>query len=251
VAGAEQVLRAILERDPSQAESWANLAKLLRNQGRLPETAEVCRQGRTHCPWDADLVLLHGLALQDLGDFRGAEACLLEVLERDAAGPNLGGAAKARSARARHHLALLYRQYRPADAEAQWRAALQLKPESMSAWLGLGELYLDAGRWPELEEVVTRLATVPAGAMEETVLRARGHLARNEFDVARRLMEELLDREPRAEWPLVILSYALLQEGKDLDAAEQILRRILDVNPANAEARRNLPEWDTSSQQSA
>src|SRR6266446_1363944 len=108
----------------------------------------------------------------------------------------------------------------------------------MSAWLGLGELYLDTGRWPEVEEVVAQLATVPGAATEATVLRARGHLARKEFDVARRQMEELLEREPRAEWPLVILSYALLQEGNDLDAAEQVLRRILDVNPANAEARR-------------
>ena len=95
--------------------------------------------------------------------------------------PNLAGPAKARSATARHHLALLYRAHRPADAEAQWRAALQLKPESMSAWLGLGELYLVAGRWPELEEVVTRLAAVPGGALEATVLRARGHLAGKEL----------------------------------------------------------------------
>src|SRR5439155_18514671 len=127
----------------SQSESWANLAKLLRNQRRLPETAEACRQGRSRCPWDAELVLLHGLALQELGDMRGAQACLLEALERDAAGPGLDAAARARSVTARHHLALLYREHgRPADAEAQWRAALQLRPESMSAWLGLGELFL-------------------------------------------------------------------------------------------------------------
>ena len=44
----------------------------------------------------------------------------------------------------------------------------------------------------------------------------------------------------RALWPRAVLSHALSQEGRDLDAAERALRDILALEPQNAEARQNL-----------
>jgi Flp pilus assembly protein TadD len=38
----------------------------------------------------------------------------------------------------------------------------------------------------------------------------------------------------------VLLSHALLQEGKDWPAAEQALRKVLELDPGNVEARNNL-----------
>ncbi len=38
----------------------------------------------------------------------------------------------------------------------------------------------------------------------------------------------------------VILSHALLQEGKDWQQAEEALRTVLRLDPGNAEARKNL-----------
>src|SRR5207248_750492 len=76
-AAAEQVLREIVELDPSQAESWRNLAVLYRHQGmtdpvayatRLAQAAAVCRSARVHCTRDPDLLLLQGIVLREMGD---------------------------------------------------------------------------------------------------------------------------------------------------------------------------------------
>jgi hypothetical protein len=65
-------------------------------------------------------------------------------------------------------------------------------------------------------------------------------LARREFAAARALLEATVERFPQALWPRVILSHALLQEGTDLEAAEQALRAILALEPQHAEAQANL-----------
>jgi Flp pilus assembly protein TadD len=39
----------------------------------------------------------------------------------------------------------------------------------------------------------------------------------------------------------VVLSHALLHEGKDWQRAEQALGTVLQLDPGNAEARNNLP----------
>jgi hypothetical protein len=70
---AERVLREIVELDPSQAESWRNLAVLYRHQGRLAQSAAVCRSARVHCT-------------REMGDLIGAETCLLGVVSGEVSG---------------------------------------------------------------------------------------------------------------------------------------------------------------------
>ncbi len=72
------------------------------------------------------------------------------------------------------------------------------------------------------------------------MLRARGHLARQEFAPACRLLEETIARAPEALGPRVVLSHVLLQAGQSWAAAEQALRAILERDPHHAEAQRNL-----------
>lgn len=54
------------------------------------------------------------------------------------------------------------------------------------------------------------------------------------------LLEAIIARAPQAPWPQVILTHVLLQEGRDSDAAEQVLREVLCLDPGHAEARRKL-----------
>src|SRR5262249_105087 len=72
------------------------------------------------------------------------------------------------------------------------------------------------------------------------LFRARGHLARGEFDAAKQVLDEPIARDLTAVPPRVVLSPVLLQEGKDLAAAERALRDILGLEPHNAQARHNL-----------
>src|SRR5262249_21086807 len=65
---AERALRDVLTRASTEAESWRNLAVLLRHQGRMGEAAVACRSGLVHCPDDPRLLLLYGCLLHEQGD---------------------------------------------------------------------------------------------------------------------------------------------------------------------------------------
>jgi tetratricopeptide (TPR) repeat protein len=231
---AEPLLRSIVQLDPTQAESWRNLAVLLGRRGKLHEAVEIAQAGRQHCPHDPDLLLCYGIFLRESGELAKAETCILAVLEA----PASDGAARQRAWRARHNLALVYReQNRLHEAAAQWRALLAENPDLETARRCLAEVYLAQGRAHDLEPLVSGL---PTAAPETVLLHARLHLARRQFVQARQLLEALLGRFPRLLEGHVLLSYVHLQEGRDPDAAEQALQKILDLDPGNAEARHNL-----------
>ena len=97
-------------------------------------------------------------------------------------------------------------------------------------------MFLAQSRWPDLEEILARLD----GGVDAAVLRARVHLANQQYGPGRRLLEEAVGRAPDLLWPRVVLSHALLQEGRDYAAAEQTLHDILRLDPSHAEARHNL-----------
>jgi predicted Zn-dependent protease len=122
---------------------------------------------------------MHGMLLHEAGDLVGAEATLLEVLERE----ETSSGKKERRMTARHNLALIYRrQGRPAEAESQWRAVLAEMPDLTAAWLCLAELFLEQGRIADAETILNRLES--QGPSEPANrLRARLHLARREFNL--------------------------------------------------------------------
>jgi tetratricopeptide (TPR) repeat protein len=212
-----------------------------RQLGKGREALAACRAGRAHCPNDAELLFLEGQLRHEQGDLVRTERCFQELLELRPGAHFASLDAGLRGHKTRHQLALLYRdQGRLAEAEAEWRAAVTEQPDFLPAWLELTELYLGQGRWAELEDVAGRLQGLRPAGIEAAVVRARGHLARREFAPARRLLEETIGRHPTAVGPHVFLSYVLLQEGQDYGAAERTLRRVLELDPNNAEARRNL-----------
>jgi hypothetical protein len=71
-------------------------------------------------------------------------------------------------------------------------------------------------------------------------LRARGQLQRGEFAGARGRLEAARARWPQAQPPLVLLSHALLRQGRDPAGAEAVLCEMLARAPGDAEVRHNL-----------
>lgn len=117
-SAAEPQLRRIVKLDSRQAESWRNLAVLYRRQKRMREAIAAAQSGRLHCPLDIDLLLLHGVLLQEGGDWINAEKLLLGVLEIDDDNRQI----RQRQVAARHHLVVLYRSLgRQREAEAHLR----------------------------------------------------------------------------------------------------------------------------------
>jgi tetratricopeptide (TPR) repeat protein len=192
-AAAEPLLRRIVEMDASHAESWRNLAVLYRRRHRFPEAIAAAKAGCLYCPHDADLLLLYGVLLHEGGDALNAETCLLRVLDADTG----DGPARQRRLTARQHLAGLYQQLgRLQEATAHWRAILAEQPDHPVASLGLADCLLIQRRWPELETLLARLEANPALAQATLLLHARLHLAREQFEQAERALMDVLELDP-------------------------------------------------------
>jgi tetratricopeptide (TPR) repeat protein len=220
---------------------YALIAVCQRELGRNEEALATCRKGRGHYADDIELLFQEGVVLRELSDLDGAEKCFQELLQTRSQAHFASVDTGLRGYKARHILGVVYEQQgRFADAEIQWRAAVAEQADFSPAWLGLGDLYLKQGRWRALEQAIEGLAQDPHGVLESTVLRAQGHLARQEFAEARRILEETIGRHPQALRPRIILTHVLLQEGKDWAAAEQALRDVLALDPQHKEAQRNL-----------
>jgi tetratricopeptide (TPR) repeat protein len=239
------VRRALQVSDPvsrTTGSIYAVLVVCLRQLRQDDEALATCRQGLARYPDDPDL-LFHGAALLwKTGDVRGSEDCLLRLL---AVLPEMRCTVSADTGlhgnTVRRNLAVIYyTQRRYADAEAHWRAILATQPEDTSAWMGLTDAFLAQGRLDALEKAAQELAAQRDRHVEAGVLQARLHLARREFAAARPLLEQVIARAPQAIYPRFFLGEALLQEGRDLGAAEKALRDLLALDPNYAPAQQRL-----------
>jgi glycosyltransferase involved in cell wall biosynthesis/predicted Zn-dependent protease len=213
-----------------------------RQLGQKEDALRACIQGRQFYPEDAQLLFQEAILRREHGDLGGAESCLLHLLQSSER-PHFASVVEGlRGHKARHNLAVIYLdQMRYAEAEAQWQAAIREEPTFAPAWIGLGELFLTQGRLHELDPVIRHLTSNGTADLPGTIaLVARSHLARRQFQEARRVLEPAIEKNPRDVAFRVLLSHAHLQEGSDPDASERALRQILELAPDHPEARSNL-----------
>ncbi|MCS6852418.1 MAG: glycosyltransferase [Gemmataceae bacterium] len=239
-------LRRSLELSPDTANYLTKLYVLIGQGyamlGQKREALAVTQEGRARFPDDSELLFREAALRLELGDLPGAEACLLELLRLPpeathtiAVDPGLRGY------KARHNLAIVYhRQGRFAEAEAQWNQVLAERPDYLEAWMGAADLLLSQKRVADVERLIGELRAHPQFQSEAAMLQARLHQERREFASARALLEGVIARQPTALGPRVALSQVLLQEGRDLAAAERALLAVLELDPGYEEARRSL-----------
>jgi tetratricopeptide (TPR) repeat protein len=209
---------------------------------RQPEEAlRACLEGLTRCPCDPELLFREAGLREGRNDLRGAEQCLRRLLESRRAESFSSVTAGLRTFQGHDRLArVLVKQGRHGEAEYHWSEAVQIEPKFCNAWFGLTEHLLEQARWTELEEALVRWEQILPGLLDPQVIRARGQLARKEFEGARRLLEAVIARAPAFLWPRLVLSQLLLEQGSDLDAAEQTLRDVLVLAPHHSESRQQL-----------
>jgi glycosyltransferase involved in cell wall biosynthesis len=212
-----------------------------RHLGEADRALEVCRQGLDRFGDDGELLLEEGLLCRDGKDWPAAERSWQRLLRSRKGNYFASEEVGLRGFRTRQLLAELYlHQGRLVEAEVQWRAALTERAAWEPAWLGLAEVYLRQARWADLDGLLDEVDGQGAAPAKAGWVRARGQLHRQEFGAARRTLRRVVELDPAALGPRVLLSQALLQEGRDWDAAEQALLEVLELDPENREARGNL-----------
>jgi tetratricopeptide (TPR) repeat protein len=216
-----------------------------RRLGRSEEAVAKCIEALKVCPEDASLLFQQARIHEERSELPQAEGCLVRLINgRDHV--QFGSSSEGlRAVVGRHHLACLYRrQNRLAEAEAQWREAIRADQRYLPAWLGLGETMLSQGRLGDVERVLCSTETIVNGDVRArsacAILKGRWMLARQERSSARQFLEQTLRADPDNAGVLEILSHALLQEGRDWDQAERVLRRLTELEPGNREAQSNL-----------
>jgi tetratricopeptide (TPR) repeat protein len=218
---------------------YALLGRVHYALGQREQALAVCREGRTRYADHAELLFQEGCLHLERRDLAAAEACMLQLLTNR---PNerhvYDDIPALRAFQTRFNLAVIYRdQGRLAEAEREFGAVLAERPDYADAYTGLGELYLVQGRWQALEQLLPRMRQALQRDAEATGLEVRMHLARQDFGQARRLAEQAAARAPEALWPRLALAKVLVQEGRDLAAAERSLLTALEREPANVQAR--------------
>jgi glycosyltransferase involved in cell wall biosynthesis/predicted Zn-dependent protease len=209
--------------------------------GRKDVALQRCRQGRSAFPHDAEMLFWEAVLLHEQNDLSGAERSLTQLLALPRAINFTSADSGMQGHRARQFLAeICEAQGRCQDAVTHLRQVLAECPGSLTALRMLAQCQLELRAWSELEQTLRALRQHPEEAAQADLLLGRAHLARQEFAAARAVLEALNARVPDAIWPKVILSYALLQEEKDLHAAEAVLRDIVALDPNQTEARHNL-----------
>jgi tetratricopeptide (TPR) repeat protein len=231
-----------LARNPDLPKLYSLLAQAQSRMNEKQQALATCNQGLIRIPDDPELLYFRGVLQGELGDLAGAEETLVKLINLP---PQryffFAGEDGLQTERARFMLGLLYHEQRRwAEAEIQFRTALRYHPRSSQAWLGLGQLYLEANHGPGFQHVVSELRQCPAGDVLGPVLEARWCIAHEDFPNARRLLEEAIARDPLMLWPRLVLSDLAFRGVFDHETAVQIHRDILELDPQHNVARERL-----------
>jgi len=239
-----RLLRRVKAEPPLQRKLTALRAQTLQSLHQTDEALRVCNEGLASFPDDPELLYLSGVLLGEMGQQAGAEQRLLRLVR---IGPqhyyHLGVEHGLSTVKGPFMLGLLYHaQGRFAEAEQQFRFAIGNEPHSSEAWIGLGQLYLSIGHWTGLRDAIAHLRECPSGEIFAPVLEARWLIERQDFPAARRLLHEAIEQDPRLLWPRLVLSDLAMRGGMDRHTTIQVLRDILELDPAHAITRQRLEQ---------
>jgi tetratricopeptide (TPR) repeat protein len=227
--------------DSITRKQYSLIATCLARLERRDEALQTCAEGLRHCPDDVELLYQEAALLAEHGDLAAAEARLRHLLNLETGAYFASVDPALRGYKAYHQLGVLcHRQRRNAEARAAWTSALAGRDDYLPSLLGLLEIALEEKDEVEFERHWQRLAAMPDGTLEADLLRARFLAVNGEFAKAREVLESAIERHPDAIRPRIVLSNVLLQENRDLDAAEVALRDILAMAPDHTPSQHNL-----------
>ena len=146
----EALLRCLSLSKPQEStvrKVYAMLAGCDLDQGNGPGAREWAERGLALFPSDPELLFRAGIIYREVGDLAAAEASYVKLLTAREVGHIDSLDVSMTGFKAHHNLALIYQdQEKWAEAEVQWRAAIEKEPGFEPSRLGLAELYRHQGR---------------------------------------------------------------------------------------------------------
>lgn len=214
-----QALEDRIRADPS-AQNYAALAKWFGDHQQFACAAESFRHARTLEPDSARYAWLEGVSLMAAGRVQAALAPLQQAVQLD---PQLTDA----------HLALgtgLERLNRHAEADAQWRAALQLDPNSVMALEHLSADLLAAQQYASTVALLQPIANASRIAPQLALDLSAAYTHTGMVDQAIATLSAALRDDPSSLPLLSSLADALLLENRAPEAV-QLLAKAASVHP--------------------
>jgi GT2 family glycosyltransferase/tetratricopeptide (TPR) repeat protein/2-polyprenyl-3-methyl-5-hydroxy-6-metoxy-1,4-benzoquinol methylase len=228
------------EMDSHVRKIYALLVQSEMQLNRLDEAVATCQEGSKRFPQDMELRFRTGILLHRMG--RLAEAAeAYERIFRDpeerhfsSLDPGIGGH------KARHNLAMVYADMSDfRRAEEQWRLILEEKHRYRPAWRGLGSTLVRQDKLDEAAELAGNEMVDKSLEGEGWLLQARLECVRGDHGAARRAFEQAIQLLPN-DLEALRDYCAFLCERVDVRDAEPVLKRLLELNPADVAARQTL-----------
>jgi glycosyltransferase involved in cell wall biosynthesis len=146
---------------------YAMLAGCYLEKSDLAEAQSMIERGLKLFPRDPELLFRGGIIHREAGNLEAAERSYQILLQGHETGHIDSIDVSMTGFKAHHNLALIYMDMgRPADAEQQWRAAVQANPRFIQSWLGLGDICLRQGRVQEVMNIAGHLQELDPAAAE-------------------------------------------------------------------------------------
>lgn len=225
----ERKYQAALDADPQLAEAEYDLGVLADRQGKTDLAIAHYQAAVKKKPslWQAVEGL--GVIAQNRGDLANAQRLYAQVLAID---PD--------NAAARARLAEIYRQAGDQDKAMEYaRAALEREPKSLTAYKVMMLSYLDRKQYSLAKLVALRATKIDDGDPE--LYFTVGQILEHEGDLLKAKAQYKRSAEVNADYlPAQTALARLALKGEDYPAAEQHLRKVLQLGGKSAEVHLDL-----------
>jgi predicted Zn-dependent protease len=124
----------------------------------------------------------------------------------------------------------------PDAALKQVRSLLKGTPEDREVYISLSQMFARLKRWPESEEALAqadKLSTKPEDRQFIDFQRASTLERQKKYDLAEEAFRKILAAHPDDAMTLNYLGYMLADRGVKLDEALALIKRAVEIDPAN------------------
>jgi len=124
----------------------------------------------------------------------------------------------------------------PDEGLRQVRSLLQNKPEDRDVYITLAQMNSRLKRWSEAEECLNKaeqLSTKPEDKEYVYFLRGSTYERQKKFEQAEEMFRKVLQADPQSAMTLNYLGYMLADHGSKLDEALTLIKKAVDLDPAN------------------